>query len=164
MQLQPKQKMVLNMIKYGVVLGGSAGALSATVLIMTSPSFAFLSSSLPVMAVEIVSIAIWGLISGGIFGLISGVYSGIGMVVVTKFVFEDIYSHQIFTITMGAITALTTALFLYNGLWHLRLDGIDPSAWNATLMMAVILAVYASQRVVSQYLYEWSIRKQKAYS
>lgn len=162
MRLQPKHKMVLNMTTYGIVLGGLAGALSAVILILSSHTFAFLGGTLPVMLLETLSIAVFGMIFGGIFGMIGGLYSGIGMVVTTTTLFTDIASHKKFKIAMGVVTAIATALFFYTGVWNLRLEGIETTSWNATMMMAVILAVYASQRVASMYLWEWSIRKQRA--
>lgn len=162
MRLQPKHKMVLNMTTYGITLGGVAGALSALVLIITSQTFAFLGGTLPVMFLEALSIAVFGMIFGGIFGMIGGLYSGIGMVVATTALFEDIASHKMFRVAMGVVTAIATALFFYTGVWHLRLQGIDTNSWNATMIMAILIAVYASQRVASMYLWEWSIRKQKA--
>ena len=164
MQLQPKQKMVINMTTYGAVLGSLAGALSTVTLIMTSSTFQFLGGTIPIMLLEILSMASFGLIFGFIFGSITGIYSGIGMSVVTSLFFKDILSKNGFKIAMGAITAICTFLFFQSGLWHLRLDGMSVTSWNMTMLMAIILAVYASQRVASFYLYEWAIRKQKAYA
>lgn len=164
MQLQPKQKMVLNMTTYGITLGGLAGALSAVTLIMTSNTFSFLGNTLPIMLVEVFSIAVFGMLFGGFFGLVSGIYSGISMAVITHVFFDEIPSPQHYKIAMGMITAIAVSLYFFTGVWNLRLDGMDTSSWTATLLMAVVIAVYASQRVVSYYLYEWSIRKQKAYT
>lgn len=164
MQLQPKQKMVLNMTTYGITLGGLAGALSAVTLIMTSNTFSFMGNTLPIMLVEVVSIAVFGMLFGGFFGLVSGIYSGISMALITHTFFDDIPAPQQYKITMGMITAIVVSLYFFTGVWNLRLDGMDVSSWTATLLMAVVIAVYASQRVASYYLYEWSIRKQKAYT
>lgn len=162
MRLQPKHKMVLNMTTYGIVLGALAGVLSTITLILTSQTFTFLGSTLPVILLEALSIAVFGMLFGGILGMIGGLYSGIGMVVATTAFFKDIASRPVFRVAMGMVTAVATALFFYTGVWNLRLEGIEATSWNATMVMSVVLAVYASQRVASTYLWEWSIRKQKA--
>ena len=114
------------------------------------------------MFLELVSIGVFGLIFGGIFGMMAGVYSGIGMAMITSLFFSDIISRNIYKIVMGIITAICSGLFFSSGLWHLRLDGINVTSWNATLSLAILLAVYASQRVTTDYLNEWSLRKYKA--
>jgi len=164
MRLEPKSKIIVNMIRYGVVLGGLAGALSMLTLILSSDTFQFLGNTLPIIFIEILSIAAFGLIYGGIFGLIAGIYGGVAMAVVTTLFYADIPSHNAYKLAMGVITTLSTALYLYSGVWHLRLDGMNISAWNIMMVLFVGLAIYASQQVASSYLYEWSIRKQKAYS
>lgn len=163
MQLQPKQKMIINMTRYGSILGGLAGAASALTLIFTSNSFSFLSNTVPAMMLETLSIAIFGMVFGGIFGVLAGLYSGVGMAVITSLFYEDIPSIHVYKSVMGGVTAVCVAFFLYTTLWNLRIDGIESASWNATMMMTVILAVYASQRVTSYYLYEWVIHRQKAY-
>ncbi len=162
MRLPLKAKLVLNMTTYGIFLGGMAGALSALTLILTSGEFTFIGGTLPVILLETLSIGVFGMIFGGIFGMIAGLYSGVGMAVAISIFFTDIFSRPIFKAVMGVMTAICTALFFSTGLWHLRIDGIDSSGWNGMILMSVIIAVYASQRVSSFYVQEWSQRKQKA--
>jgi len=162
MRLPLKAKLVLNMTTYGIVLGGLAGALSAITLILTSGNFAFLSGTLPVMLLETLSIGVFGMIFGGIFGMVAGLYSGVGMAVAISIFFGDIFSRPVFKATMGVMTAICTALFFSSGLYHLRIDGIDLSGWNSMMLMSIVIAVYASQRVANYYFQEWSIRQQKA--
>lgn len=162
MRLQPKAKLILNMVAYGAMLGGSAGALSSITLILTSSRFEFLGATLPVILLEAMSIAVFGMLFGGFFGIVAGLYSGAGMAVMTKVFFKDIPSFTLFKVAMATVTAVATLLFFSSGLWHLRLDGIDVAGWNGMIFMAIVMAVYASQRVANFYLYEWSIRKQKA--
>lgn len=163
MRLQPKSKMIISMMGYGTALGGLAGALSMVILILSSDSFQLLSNILPVMLSEILSVASFGLILGGVFGTITGIYSGLAMALMTSVFYADIPSHTGYKLAMGICATLMTAFYLYNAVWHLRLDGINPSAWNITMVLLVTLAIYASQQVASAYLVEWSIRKQKAY-
>ena len=155
--------MIVNMLRYGVVLGGLAGALSMVTLILSSATFQFLGNTLPIMFIEVLSIAAFGLIYGGIFGTIAGIYGGITMAFITAIFYADIPSHNVYKFAMGFMTALCTALFLYSGVWHLRLEGMSVSSWNMLMILLVGLAIYASQQVASAYLYEWTIRKQKAY-
>lgn len=162
MRLPLKAKLVLNMITRGIALGGVAGALSAMTLILTSGDFAFMGSTIPIMMLETLSIAVFGMIFGGIFGMIAGLYSGVGMAVTISMFFNTILSLPIFKATMGAITAICSALFFGTGLWHLRIDGIDSTGWNGAMIMSVVIAVYASQRVADFYFQEWSQRKHKA--
>ncbi len=163
MRLQPKSKMVISMLGYGTVLGGIAGALAMVILILSSDPLRLLSDILPVMLSEILSIASFGLILGGVFGMIAGIYSGLVMALMTSVFYADIPSYKGYKLAMGICATMITALYLYKGVWHLRLDGINPSAWNITMVLLVSLAIYASQQVASAYLVEWSIRKQKAY-
>lgn len=162
MRLQPKHKMIGNMLRYGTVLGGLAGALSTVMLILTASTFQFLGTTLPVMLIETLSIAVFGLIFGGIIGMLVGMCSGLAMAFMTTVFYTDIQSRNTYKIAMGIITAICTALFLTTQLWHLRLDGMSQSSWNMTMVILVGFAIYASQRVASTYLFEWSIRKQKA--
>lgn len=162
MRLPLKAKLVLNMTTKGIYLGGAAGALSALTLILTSTDFAFMGGTLPVMALEALSIAVFGMVFGGIFGMVAGLYSGVGMAVAITVFFNDIFSRPIFNATMGVMTVICTTLFFSTGLWHLRIDGIDMAGWNSMILMSVVIAVYASQRVANFYFQEWSQRKQKA--
>jgi len=162
MRLPLKARLVLNMTTYGIALGGAAGALSAITLILTSGNFAFIGATIPVMLLEALSIGVFGMIFGGIFGMVAGLYSGVGMAVAISVFFSDIFSRPIFKATMGVLTAVITALFFTSGLWHLRIDGIDSTGWNSMILMSVVIAIYASQRVASVYFQEWSLRKQKA--
>ena len=164
MRLQPKAKIIVNMLRYGTVLGGFAGALSMVILILSSDSFQFLGDTLPVMFIEILSIAAFGLIYGGIFGLIAGMYSGVTMTFITSLFYVDIRSPKGYKVTMGVVSAISTSLFLVTSVWHLRLEGMSASSWNIMMVLLVGLAIYASQQIASAYLYEWTIRKQKAYS
>jgi hypothetical protein len=163
MRLQPKYKIILNMLRYGTVLGGLAGALSMVTLVLSSSTFQFMSNILPVMVIEILSIIAFGLIFGGVFGMMAGIYGGVGMAFMTSIFYTDIPSRNGYKIAMGSITAICTTLFLMTQLWHLRLDGMSMLSWNITMVALVGLAIYASQRVSSAYLFEWSLRKQKAY-
>jgi len=154
--------MFVAMLGYGTVLGGLAGMLSMVILILSSTAFQFFSDILPVMLIEILSIASFGLILGGIFGTIAGIYGGIAMALITSVFYADIPSRNGYKLAMGVCAAITTVLYLYSGVWHLRLDGINASSWNITMLLLISLGIYASQQVASAYLVEWSIRKQKA--
>jgi hypothetical protein len=161
MRFQPKSKMFFNMLGYGTVLGGLGGAISMVILVLSADSFQFTSHIVPVMLIEVLSIATFGLINGCILGLIAGVYGGFGMTVITSLFYSDIASRNVYKLVMGVIATVCTAFFLYRGVWHLRLDGIDPLSWNIAMAFLVGLAIYASQRVASTYLYEWSLRNRK---
>lgn len=164
MRLQPKYKIILNMLGYGTVLGGLAGILSMVTLVLSSNTFQFTSNILPVMVIEIFSIIVFGLIFGGVFGTMAGIYGGMGMAMITFAFYTSIPSRNGYKIAMGSITAICTGQFLMTQLWHMRLDGMSMSIWNFMMVAFVGLAIYASQRVSSAYLFELSLRNWKTYT
>ena len=101
MRLQPKSKMIVMTLGYGIVLGGLAGALSMVILILLSDPFRLLSDIFPVMLSEILSIASFGLILGGVFGMMAGIYSGLAMALITTVFYANIPSHNAYKIAMG---------------------------------------------------------------
>lgn len=161
MQIHHRFHILVGMMGYGTILGGTAGFLSALALILTSGEFHFVAN-LPLLLLEILAVGLFGMIFGGIFGTFAGIASGIAMSLVTALFFKDIPSHLTYRSAMGLVTMGVTGIFFFDTLRQSRIDGIDLMAWDMTIAMAIVIAMYASQRVAERYLFEWSIRKMKA--
>ena len=163
------------MAQYGIYLGCLVGFFGSIPigLMMSSPS-----ALIGRVLLDVAAIGIFGLIAGSFFGVICGFLSGGMMLIVTKIFFQIIYDIRLYRVTMGSTTLLTTGMvFLMLPLWSIVNDyeiyletkfntvNIDVSlpddAWYALWLMALVFAVYASQRVATAYLRETDIRKQK---
>ncbi len=154
--------MIRRMTLYGLVLGGLAGMLvTATILIIPSlerPTF----YGFP-MAPQ--SIIVWGGILGILYGTIAGFMSGFGMALFTAILFREVVSVQHFRWFMGSTTfMLTISTFVGRGLWGIGENIIDPTTWNVTMLMSIVIAVYASQRTATKYLRESYATKSKVSS
>ena len=154
--------MIRRMTLYGLVLGGLAGVLvTVTILIFPAlerPSFyGFPMSSQSIIA--------WGGILGILYGTIAGFMSGFGMALFTAILFREVASEKHFRWFMGSTTfMLTISTFVGRGLWGFGETVIDPTTWNITMLMSIVIAVYASQRVATKYLLDSYAPKSKVSS
>lgn len=151
--------MIRRMTLYGLILGGLAGVLvTATILVIPSlerPSF----YGFPMTAKSII---VWGAILGILYGTIAGFMSGFGMALFTALLFREVTSEQHFRWFMGSTTfMLTISTFVGRGLWGVGETIIDPTTWNVTMLMSIVIAVYASQRTATKYLLESHAPKSK---
>lgn len=148
------------MTLYGLALGGMAGFL-VTVTIWLFPSSAYPTFyGFPIMAHHFIGL---GTLFGILYGTIAGFMSGLAMMISTALLFHPLSSTRHFRWMMGSTTfMMTLATFVGRGLWNIGDHMIDPTTWTATMMMSLVIAVYASQRVVTKYLLDSTLPKQKS--
>ncbi len=150
---------IRRMTVYGLMLGGMAGFLVAlTVLLFPSlerPTF----YGLPINPQSVI---IWGAIFGILYGTIAGFMSGFGMALFTGLLFRDVSSPRHFYWFMGSTTfMLTVSTFVGRGLWGMGETLFNSTTWNVTMLMSVVIAVYASQRTATKYLRDSQFPKSK---
>lgn len=150
---------VWRMTLYGLVLGGVVGLLvTVTILLFTSLE----RPTLYGLPLDTQSIIVWGGIFGVLYGTIAGFMSGFGMALFTAILFREVSSVQHFRWFMGSTTfMLTVSIFVGRGLWSLGENIFNPTTWNATMLMSVVIAVYASQRTATKYLIDCHVPKAK---
>ena len=145
------------MTRYGSYLGGLIGLFASVSLAVT---WFDLTMLLPVVAAILIAGLFGGLI-GSIYGGLSGFASGLVLGWVTKTVFHDLKHIAVFKFTVGAITVGATLIILLigqfgSGTGHETLFArtISPTEWTSLWIMALVFALYGSQRVAEQYLLE----------
>lgn len=140
------------MTLYGFLLGGASGFL-VTLTILFVPA-------LDRPTVYGIPIATGAFILGGamlgiLFGTVAGFASGFGMALFTGLLFREVNDIPRFRIMMGSTTLmLTVATLVGRGVWDFGALIIDPTTWQVTMVMSVVIAIYASQRVATKYLIE----------
>lgn len=144
---------VSRMSTSGIGLGSLVGSVAGAMLMLLDFNYQ--------INFTIIWTAFLGGIAGGIFGIIYGVLagfaSGFSMMCITRYCFREIHNPQRYKLVMGISTAIATTLFLLiMPLWFI-FGGVG----IAILLIAVLFAVYASQRVAQQYLHEMDVRKSK---
>lgn len=147
------------MTLYGLVLGGASGFLvTLTILLVPAldrPTF----YGLPL---DTATIILGGVFFGVLFGTIAGFTSGFGMALFTALLFREVNDMMRFRLMMGSTTLmLTVATLVGRGLWDFGTLVIDPTTWQVTMVMSVLIAMYASQRVATKYLLELNPEKVK---
>ena len=150
---------IRRMTVYGLVLGGATGLLvSATIMFfptLEGPTF----YGFPLNSQ---SIMIWGTVFGILYGTIAGFMSGFGMALFTALLFREVSSLQHFRLFMGSTTfMLTISTFVGRGLWGIGETLYNPTTWNATMLMSLVIAIYASQRTATKYLRDSHTPKSK---
>lgn len=150
---------IRRMTVYGLMLGGVSGLLvTLTILLFTSlehPTY----YGLPL---DTSSIIVGGGILGVLYGTVAGFISGIGMALFTAILFREVLSVQHFRWFMGSTTfMLTISTFVGRGLWGLGETIFNPTTWNVTMLMSVVIAIYASQRTATKYLLDCHLPKSK---
>lgn len=169
---------IRSMTKYGIYLGFLVSAVGAIILtVMMHHAF----TDWVVIGVRLVVFTVIGVIIGSLYGVMAGFCSGLMMRITTQLCFREIRRTWLYKVTMGATTLLTTGIiFSATGLSSmfiapefgqgkanpmfqgLALEYMIPDdAWIALVLMALVFAVYASQRVAQQYLRETDVRKSK---
>ncbi len=151
--------MLKRMTLYGFLLGGASGLLvTLTILLVPTlerPTF----YGLPV---DIGAVVFGGASLGILFGTVAGFTSGFGMILFAALLFREVNDRPRFRIMMGSTTLmLTIATLVGRGLWDFGALIIDEQTWHLTMVMSVMIAVYASQRVSTKYLIELSDSKLK---
>jgi len=92
---------------------------------------------------------------GVLFGTVIGFTSGFGMMLFTALLFREVNDVLRFRIMMGSTTLmLTIATLVGRGLWDFGAVVIDPTTWQVTMLMSVVIAIYASQRTSTKYLHD----------
>lgn len=148
------------MTLYGLVLGGTAGFL-VTITIWLFPSSAYPTFyGFPIMAHHFIGL---GTLFGILYGTIAGFMSGLAMMISTALLFQTLSSTRHFRWMMGSTTfMMTLATFVGRGLWNIGDNVIDPTTWTATMIMSLVITVYASQRVVTKYVHDGTVSKYKS--
>ena len=150
---------IRRMTTYGFGLGGAAGLL-VTLTILLFPSLE--RPTFHGFPLNPQSIIVWGTIFGVLYGTIAGFMSGFGMSIFTAILFRDGSSTQHFHWFMGSTTfMLTISTFVGRGLWGIGETLFNPTTWNATMLMSIVIAVYASQRTATKYLHDCQSIKSK---
>jgi len=138
------------MTLYGFLLGGASGLL-VTLTVLIFPAID--RPTLYGLPLDTGTIMFWGVVLGILFGTVAGFTSGFGMVCFTLLLFREVTDEPRFRIMMGSTTLmLTLATLVGRGLWDFGAVIIDPSTWQVTMVMSVVIAVYASQRTSTKYL------------
>lgn len=147
------------MTVYGLVLGGMAGFL-VTLTIWLFPSLEQPTFyGFPITGHYLVG---FGTLLGILYGTIAGFLSGLAMLISTALLFRTVPSINRFRWMMGSTTfVMTLTTFVGRGLWNIGDSVIDPTTWTTTMVMSLVIAVYASQRTVTKYLHDCHIPKHK---
>ena len=155
MQVQHSFEFIKTMTRYGVILGCMIGAVGAIPVALTWFDISIL---LPVMALFIIITMCGGLV-GMVYGGVSGFISGMLMTLATHFAFKRMNQAHLYKITMGFLAVLTTfSLFMFDLIFigghqaDFFTRSIPITDWIAVWSMALLFAIYASQRTASEYL------------
>jgi len=136
---------------YGMMLGAMAGFLL---------SFTFFTSQIGISDIIILSVMfsiLFGGAHGAVYGGIAGLISGLVMALMTSFIFREIHHFFRFRLVMGFTTCvMTVAVFWFGGLWQFFTGTLFYE-----IIVAVVIAIYASQIVSKKYLNEIMIDKKK---
>lgn len=148
---------VKSMSQYGVVLGCLVGFVGSIPLSIT---WFDLSMFLPVLATLLTIAMVSGLI-GIVYGGVSGYISGWIIKIVTHFMFKDIKRQSVFKVAVGIVTVGVTLITILLGQILLSLDfeqvfarSVTPAQLQSLALMSLVFAIYASQRVATDYLRE----------
>ena len=148
---------VKTMSQYGVILGCLIGFFGTIPLTIT---WFELTSILPVIAV-LLMIGLCGGFLGLLYGGVSGYVSGWLIQIVTQSIFQDMKRQAVYKITVGAITLGVTCIIILAGSMWLNIDmeqvfarSVSPMELQSIGLMSLVFAVYASQRVATEYLRE----------
>jgi len=146
---------VKTMSQYGVILGCLVGFFGTIPLTLTWFDF---SRILPVIAV-LLTIGLCGGLVGLLYGGVSGYVSGWIIQIVTRFMFQDMKRQAVYKVAVGSITVGVTFIIILVGSMWLNIDfkqvfarSVSPMELQTLGMMSLVFAVYASQRVATQYL------------
>jgi len=157
----PTVRILARMFQYGAVLGGVAGAL---VLLTAEIIFGNYSQDLSLFWFCLA--LVYGAIGGTVMGGIAGLSAGFMMSIITELGFRMVHHKRLYQMAMGLVTGVVvTLVFFGSNIWHFLVRMPFPDAgqtWSLTLMMSVVIAVYASQITARKYLIEINRRKEKA--
>lgn len=162
------------MLQYGIYLGclvGFFGAIPLALMILLPTSGYFL-------LIGLLFAGVMGVIVGVIYGCMAGFISGAMMHGVTRLCFREVKRVGLYRVVMGVTTLVSTSLtFLIFPLfsivnnphllpataatYSISTSTIPVDAWYALWLMALVFAVYASQRVATYYLREVDAGKGK---
>jgi hypothetical protein len=149
------------MSQYGIILGWLVGFFGTIPLTLTRFD---LSMIFPVIAVLLIFSMSGGLV-GLLYGAVSGYVSGVLIAVVTWLVFQDIKRHAVYKFMLGTITFGVTLMIILAGQMWLSIDfeqvlarSISATELQSLGIMSLIFAVYASQRVATDYLRDMDLR------
>lgn len=152
---------VKTMSQYGVVLGCLVGFFGTIPLTITWFEW---SRILPVIAV-LLMIGLCGALIGLLYGGVAGYVSGWIVKIVTRYIFQDLKQTAVYKVAVGAITVAVTYIIIQAGSMWLRMDfekafarPISPVELQALGIMGLVFAVYASQRVATDYLRDMDVR------
>lgn len=158
-------KLFGRMTMYGLGLGAVAGCLVGATLAIAifaeSPS----GNILETLFAGLMFGGLYGIIFGGLYGSISGLFSGTVMTFVSAIGFGIVRNPQNYKRIMGAITAVVTGFVFFGlGLWDLGMFMDVDMTWSVSLLLSIVIAVYASQIASRKYIADLSVHKEKAKS
>jgi len=143
--------------QYGNVVGCLVGFFGSIPLTIT---WFDMSMLLPVIA-TLLTIALCSSLLGILYGGISGYISGWLIKVITRFIFQEIKRQAVYKIAVGIVTFSVTLIIILMGQIWLSLDfelifarSVSLAQLQAFALMSLVFAVYASQRVATDYLRE----------
>ena len=143
------------MSQYGVILGCLVGFFGTIPLTI---AWFDLSMIFPVIATLFI-VAMCSSIMGILYGGVSGYVSGLLISVITHFLFQDMKRQTVYKVAVGTITFSVTLIVILVGQLLLRMDfeqvfarSVSPIQLQSLGLMALVFAVYASQRVATEYL------------
>lgn len=152
---------VKTMSQYGIILGCLVGFFGSIPLTL---AWFDLSMILPVLAALII-IGVSGALVGLGYGALSGYFSGLLIAFVTRLVFQDLKRQTVYKFTVGTITFGVTLIIILMGQVLLAMDfeqlfarSISVAELQSLGIMSLIFAVYASQRVATEYLRDLDLR------
>jgi|GEM_PF-1928891 len=165
------------MTHYGIALGCLVGFFGALALTLTLSNTA---TQLPQLVTMMLVAGMFGGIIGIFYGAVSGFASGLLMALVTQIAYREIRRHDVYKLVMGMVTAIATlTIFLAIPFWHsityqaLPVDPMFAGIGDRSLLMipveagfslwimSLVFAVYASQRVATEYLRDVDVRQSK---
>jgi hypothetical protein len=143
------------MSQYGVILGCLVGFFGAIPLTI---AWFDISMIFPVTATLLI-VAMCSSIIGILYGGVSGYVSGLLVSVITHFLFQDIKQQTVYKVAVGMITVCVTFMTIVTGQLILSMDfeyvfarSVSPVELQSLGLMALVFAVYGSQRVATEYL------------
>ena len=146
---------VKTMTQYGMVLGSLIGFLA---VIPVAILWFDISILLPVLALGVIISMCGGLI-GMLYGMVSGFISGMLMTLTTRYIFRHMTVQKLYKVTMGLLALLTVAgvfyfdmLFIGGQQADFFTRSISLTNWYSVWILALIFAVYASQKTATEYL------------